>query len=86
MRLYMEGWTVDMGHSLPTHSAPIPTNVRYASDSDRLGHGSERTRNAMTGHRPLAGQISDTVAAPELRVAVRMFGQRADSVKQTAVD
>jgi hypothetical protein len=23
-----------LGHSLPLHSAPVPINVRYASDSD----------------------------------------------------
>src|SRR5450631_1500791 len=29
MRLYMEGWTLDMGHLLPIHSAPMLNNVRY---------------------------------------------------------
>ena len=34
------------GQSLPIHSVPVPTVVRYTSDNDRLGHGSERTRSA----------------------------------------
>ena len=31
----IEATMSEMGHSLPIHSAPVPTNVRYASDSDR---------------------------------------------------
>ena len=26
----------EMGHSLPMHSAPVPINARYASDSDHF--------------------------------------------------
>jgi hypothetical protein len=37
-----------LGQSLPTHLAPVLTVVRYASDSDRLGHGSEQTRSAIS--------------------------------------
>jgi hypothetical protein len=38
MRLAASRNTADMsalGHSLPIHSAPVPINVRYASESDR---------------------------------------------------
>jgi hypothetical protein len=38
-----------LGHSLQTHSAPVPINVRYASDSDHSRHGSELTRSANSG-------------------------------------
>ena len=34
---------VASGHSLPIHSAPVPNNVRYASDSDHSRHESELT-------------------------------------------
>src|SRR5664279_1516146 len=32
------------GQSLPIHSAPVPTNVRYASNSDHSRHESELKR------------------------------------------
>src|SRR5476649_2234379 len=38
-----------MGHSRPTHSAPAPINVRYASNSDRSRHESELARSAKSG-------------------------------------
>jgi hypothetical protein len=28
-----------VGHSRPIHSAPVPTNVRYATNSDRQDKG-----------------------------------------------
>jgi hypothetical protein len=34
------------GQSLPMHSAPLPTNVRYASDSDHSRHQSKLTLSA----------------------------------------
>src|SRR5450830_437050 len=33
-----------LDHSLPMHSAPVPTNVRYASNSDRILRRSKMTR------------------------------------------
>src|SRR5665811_1771944 len=36
------------GHSLPIHSAPMSTNVRYAPNSDHSRHGSELTRCAKS--------------------------------------
>jgi hypothetical protein len=48
MRLYIEGWTTDMGHSRPIHSAPVPVNVRYASNSDRFLRRSETTLSAIS--------------------------------------
>ena len=38
------------GQSLPIHSAPVPTNVRYASNSDHSRHESELAQCATTGH------------------------------------
>src|ERR1039458_7043106 len=38
------------GHSRPSHSAPVPTNVRYAPNSDRISRCSELTLCATTGH------------------------------------
>jgi len=32
-----------LGHSLPIHSVPAPTNVRYAFDSDQILRCSERS-------------------------------------------
>jgi hypothetical protein len=32
-----------LGHSRPIRSAPVPNNVRYASNSDHSGHESELT-------------------------------------------
>src|SRR5450756_1229716 len=37
-----------VGHSLPIHSAPMSTNVRYAPNSDHSRHGSELTRCAKS--------------------------------------
>ena len=39
--------------SLPMHSAPLPTNVRYASDSDHSRNESELTLSANRRHRTL---------------------------------
>jgi hypothetical protein len=35
-----------LGHSRPTHSVPVPTDVRYGSDSDHSKHESELTLSA----------------------------------------
>jgi hypothetical protein len=37
-----------LGHSRPTHSVPVPTDVRYSSDSDHSKHESEWTLSADT--------------------------------------
>jgi hypothetical protein len=39
-----------LGHSLQTHSAPVPINVRYTSDSDHSRHEYELTRSAICRH------------------------------------
>jgi hypothetical protein len=39
-----------LGHSLRAHSAPVPINVRSASDSDHSRRGSELTRSAISDH------------------------------------
>ena len=48
---------VASGHSRPIHSAPVPNNVRYASDSDHSRHGSELTlcAHSNVGMRDSAG-------------------------------
>src|SRR5450759_4269831 len=43
--LATHGRTIHLGHSRPTHSAPVPINVRYASNSDHSRHESELTRS-----------------------------------------
>ena len=40
-----------LGQSLPIRSAPVPNNVRYASNSDRILRRSEMTPCANRGHR-----------------------------------
>jgi hypothetical protein len=42
-------WKSALGHSLPINSAPVPINVRYASDSDHSRHGSKLTLSARSG-------------------------------------
>jgi hypothetical protein len=37
-----------LGHSRPTHSVPVPTDVRYGSDSDHSRHESEWTLSAIS--------------------------------------
>jgi hypothetical protein len=39
----------EMGHSRPSHSAPVPTNVRCYSKSDRILRRSEMTLCAISG-------------------------------------
>jgi hypothetical protein len=39
-----------LGQSRPIHSAPVPNNVRYASNSDRILRRSEMTLSANSGH------------------------------------
>ena len=39
-----------LGHSRPSHSAPVPINVRYAPNSDRFLRRSEMMRCATSGH------------------------------------
>jgi hypothetical protein len=39
-----------MGQSLPMHSAPVPTNVRYASNSDRQPSRDRLTLCAICRH------------------------------------
>ncbi len=39
-----------LGHSLQSHSAPVPIKVRYASDSDHSNHGPDLTLSANNGH------------------------------------
>src|ERR1035437_8174586 len=46
------GATSEMGHSRPMDPAPIPTNVRYAPNSDHSRHESELTRCAISRHLP----------------------------------
>src|SRR5271169_666836 len=43
-------WMSALGHSLQSHSAPVQTNVRYASNSYHTRHGSELTRSANGGY------------------------------------
>jgi len=38
-----------LGHSLPTHSAPTPTNVRCYSNSDQIADMPRMTLSAITG-------------------------------------
>jgi len=38
-----------LGQSLPIRSAPVPNNVRYASNSDRILRRSEMTLSANSG-------------------------------------
>jgi hypothetical protein len=40
-----------LGHSRLMQSAPVPPNVRYASDSDRSRHQTELSRWARSGLR-----------------------------------
>jgi len=40
-----------LGHSLPMHSAPMPTNVRYTSDSNLILRRSKMTRCAKSRYR-----------------------------------
>jgi hypothetical protein len=50
---------VRLGQKRPMHSAPVPNNVRYASNSDRSRHEFELTRCANSRHRasgPLKNQ------------------------------
>jgi hypothetical protein len=47
---FVLGVALALGHSLQAHSAPVPINVRSASDSDHLRHGSELMRSANNGH------------------------------------
>jgi hypothetical protein len=49
-----------MGQSLPTHSAPVPTNVRYASNSDQIADMPGTTLSARSGHRNAKAAITDT--------------------------
>jgi acetyl-CoA C-acetyltransferase len=42
------------GQSRPSHSAPVPTIVRYASNSEHSRHGFELTRCAKRRHRTFA--------------------------------
>ncbi len=37
-----------LGHSLPIHSAPVPTNVRYAPNSDQNGGSMRTTLSAIS--------------------------------------
>ena len=39
-----------LGHSRPSQSAPEPTNVRYASNSDQILRCNEMTLSANSGH------------------------------------
>jgi hypothetical protein len=39
-----------MGHSLQTHSAPAPFNVRYAFGSDQVAHEARCRLSARSGH------------------------------------
>jgi hypothetical protein len=45
--------------SLPMHSAPVPTNVRYAPNSDQIGEMPRTTLIARSGlmHRSKVGEI-----------------------------
>jgi len=48
MRLYMEGWTVDMGQSLRRQVRLADLVVRYAPNSDQILRGSEMTLSAIS--------------------------------------
>jgi hypothetical protein len=37
------------GHSLPTHTTPVPTNVRYAPNSDQNVASRRMTLSAISG-------------------------------------
>src|SRR5450759_464490 len=49
MRLYIEGWTTDMGHSRPSRLRPTIVFVRYCSVSDQNGASRRMTRSARSG-------------------------------------
>ncbi len=38
-----------LGHSLPMYSAPVPINVRYASDSDQIADAAGCRLSAKSG-------------------------------------
>jgi hypothetical protein len=47
-----------LGHSLPINSAPVPNNVRYASDSDRILRRSKTTLLPIRVARDVAAGLS----------------------------
>jgi hypothetical protein len=61
-----------LGHSLQAHSAPVLTNVRYASDNDHSNHGSELTRSAN----------NDIWANYQPRRALMVFGKTEGALER----
>jgi hypothetical protein len=58
---------VAMGHLRPNHSAPVPTNVGYASNSDQIGEMPRTTLSAKSGlmhcsKQPLYSITSSAIA------------------------
>src|ERR1035437_6249730 len=73
MRLYYERCKADTGQWLPIHSAPVQTNVRCSSNSDRFLRRSEMTLSANSGHHRRSTNAAsewlkaDCELCPELR-------------------
>ena len=55
------------GQSLPMHSAPVPNNGRYASDSDQIGEMPRTTLSAISNHGSLCEDFTECVSAGGLR-------------------
>jgi hypothetical protein len=51
----LAGWRPLLGHSRPSRSAPKSSNVRYASNNDRILRRSKITLSAMNQHRRIGG-------------------------------
>jgi hypothetical protein len=66
---------VRFGSSLPIHLAPVPANVRYASDSDRQPSRDRLTLCASSGlmHRNMIGANRKTASRRSLRNLIRCF-------------
>jgi hypothetical protein len=59
-----------MGHSRPSHLAPVPTIVRYASNSDHSRHASEMTRCAIRVIRSMDHFAGMDVSVKETSVCI----------------
>ena len=58
-----------LGHLRPTHSAPVPANVRSAHNSDRFWRPSEMTPCAMSDQRTAAN--GTVIQSPRRRARSR---------------
>jgi hypothetical protein len=73
-------------HSLPIHSAPVPTNVGCYSISDHSGHQSELTLCAICVLRCDAKKQQDYFAVSDEPPYVTRCQERAPSTTSIAAD